>query len=440
MNLSTMRFLDRRLGIPLCFALSMWRRATSVFRRRHDSLDGPVRRILFVKLAEQGSTVLAVSALQKAISMVGRENVYFMAFKQNRFILDLMELIPRENVIAIPTEGVVGTLMHSLAAVRRTRSLRIDAAVDLEFFARSSAVFTYLSGARRRIGFHPCGEEGPYRGSLMTHPLRFSPHMHTSQVFRFMADAIELDPAGLPTIPFTPTETEVLPPPFRPTAEELEHVRQVIADAAGTDSFRPLVLLNANCSDLIPLRAWPRDRYLALAKQLLASDPELRIAFTGAPEEAPAAEALVREIGSPRCFCIAGRTTLRELLVAFMHADVVVTNDSGPAHFASLTPIEVVTLFGPEHPAVFGSRSPRSHILWSGLACSPCVSALNNRDTTCQNNLCMKGIAVQTVHDLVLRLVRGVGRDGQASDGGARGRSLPVLPGTWKPHAVTATG
>ena len=77
----------------------------------------------------------------------------------------------------------------------------------------------------------------------------------------------------------------------------------------------------------------------------------------------------------------------------------MVTNDSGPAHYATLTSIDVVTLFGPESPEVFGARSERSHLMWAGLACSPCVNAFNQRVTTCTNNLCMQAISVDQVFE-----------------------------------------
>jgi ADP-heptose:LPS heptosyltransferase len=82
-------------------------------------------------------------------------------------------------------------------------------------------------------------------------------------------------------------------------------------------------------------------------------------------------------------------------------AEVLVTNDSGPAHFATLTPIDVVTLFGPETPHLFAARSPRNHVFWRGLACSPCVSAFNQRLSTCQDNVCMQQISVEAVYDKV---------------------------------------
>ena len=90
---------------------------------------------------------------------------------------------------------------------------------------------------------------------------------------------------------------------------------------------------------------------------------------------------------------------MRQLLVLYTLADLLVTNDSGPAHFAALTEIDVVTLFGPETPAVFGVRGPRSHIIWAGLPCSPCVNAANNRLSACRNNLCMQVITVERVFE-----------------------------------------
>jgi len=66
------------------------------------------------------------------------------------------------------------------------------------------------------------------------------------------------------------------------------------------------------------------------------------------------------EIGSDRVIPLAGKTTLRQVLALYTRSEILVTNDSGPAHFASMTPIHVVTLFGPETPALFAARSPNA--------------------------------------------------------------------------------
>ncbi len=391
-----MRRADRIIGTPACAAFSALRFA---FGKRHPTPE-PLNRILIVKLAEQGSTVLAYPALKRAVELAGRDGVYFLAFTENRFILDVMDIIPKENVIEVNAKSFTTVATSSIAAIRRMRKLKLDAAVDMEFFARSSAIFTWLSGARLRVGFHSYTGEGPWRGNLMTHRPLYNPHLHTSQIFWSMVDALtkpaELNPA-LAVIPPPLSEMEI--PAFAARNGEVEEVSKLICDLTGESELGPVVLLNANCSDLLPLRLWDRPNYVRLARLLLKKYPKLNIAFTGAPNEAPEVEKLLKEIDNPRAVCLAGRTTLRQLLVAYSLSELLVTNDSGPAHFATLTPIDVITLFGPETPKLFGSTSPRAHVMWSGIFCSPCVSAYNNRFSTCRNNLCMKMISVEDVFE-----------------------------------------
>jgi ADP-heptose:LPS heptosyltransferase len=97
---------------------------------------------------------------------------------------------------------------------------------------------------------------------------------------------------------------------------------------------------------------------------------------------------------------------LRELLVLYTLADVLVTNDSGPGHFASMTNIHSIVLYGPETPKLFGAISGRFHILYARLACSPCVNVFNHRFSPCKNNLCMQSISVDEVFKMVQKCLR----------------------------------
>jgi ADP-heptose:LPS heptosyltransferase len=234
----------------------------------------------------------------------------------------------------------------------------------------------------------------------MTHRIAYNFALHASQVYRVLVEVLTMRPDRLPTIDYR-ADDEQAKPSFRPRPEETAEVEALLRSKLGRASIPPLVLLNANSGDLLPLRRWSGDRYVQLAKRILKRFPHLVIAFTGAPEEQEDAERLVMLIDSERCISVAGHTTLRQLLVLYGLADILVTNDSGPAHYASLTPIDVIALFGPETPAVFGPRSPQSHVIWAGLACSPCVNAFNQRVTTCTNNLCMQRISTDQVFDMV---------------------------------------
>ncbi len=395
---SSLQKIDRWIGVPVCGILSLARKLFGSKPTREKP-----RKILFVKFAEQGSTVIAHAALRRAGRMVGRENVYFIVFEENRFILDVLDLVPVENVITIPTGSAVEMAFGALRALRRIQELKIDAAVDLEFFSRSSAALTFLTRARSRAGFHTFFGEGPYRGDLMTHRLLYNPYLHTSQIFEQMVMALEQDPADLPTFGVQPPPVDRNLPLFEARPGEIDEVREMLRSLGRENE--PLILLNPNASDLLPLRKWEPVRYVELARRLLVAMPNIRIAMTGAPSEAEPIARLAAEAGSPRCFSVAGKTTLRQLMVLYSLSELLITNDSGPAHFATLTPIHVITLFGPETPSLFAAPTTRNTAIWLGIACSPCVNAYNNRQSPCTNNVCMQQITVERVFAEAMRVM-----------------------------------
>jgi ADP-heptose:LPS heptosyltransferase len=412
MHPATVRRLDAWLGRPLCFALTLARRAGSLLRRTRRGASEPPpppRKILILKLIEQGATVLAYRAIERAVQVVGRENVYFLVFERNRAILDLLDLIPPENVLAVRDEGLVRFARDVLAALWRVRRTGIDATIDMEFFARASAVLTFLSGARRRVGLHRFTAEGPYRGDLFTHRVQYNPYLHTAAAYYLLVEALGADLAQTPMLKSPTPSLDWTPPAFQPGPCEVEEVEAILAATAGRVVDGRIVLLNPNASDLLPLRRWPTERFVELGRQLLDIDSKLTVVITGGPDEREAGEAIARAVNDgasangdgPRAVCLAGRTTLRQLIVLYTMADVLVTNDSGPGHFATLSGIDAIVLFGPETPALFGPLGPRVRTITAGLACSPCVNAFNHRFSPCTDNACMQSIDVQTIGEAV---------------------------------------
>ena len=402
MDVASMRRIDRWIGVPACIVLTLVRRLGDLFRRNPTK---PPRRVAVIKLAEQGATVLAYPALARLREKFGEENVYFVVFSQNRFILDVLGVVRPDRVVSIQASGAVGTAIETLKAVWRMRREKIDATLDFEFFARSSAILSYLSGARTRVGFHAFHGEASWRGDLMTHRLSSNPFLHAGEIFQLQVSALDLPGEKLPTCDLDLPPASSLPR-HRPTPETTASVETLLRETLATDDLPPIVLLNANCSDLLPLRRWEPERYVELSRRLLEEFPRLAIAFTGAPDEAADADRLVQQIDSARCVNMAGRTTMNQLLALYDLSELMVTNDSGPAHYSTLTEIDVITIFGPETPAVFGARTPRSHILWSGLPCSPCVNAFNDRQSACNDNVCMQRITVDQVFDLTCDVLR----------------------------------
>jgi ADP-heptose:LPS heptosyltransferase len=370
--------------------------------RRPSEAQEPFTKVVIIKFAEQGSTVLAYDAFRIVVERVGRENVYMLAFEENRFIVDLLGLIPPENVFTVETQSLFKMIVSALRRLGQIRRLKIDACVDMEFFSRLAAVFAFLTGAKRRVGYHTYFGEGPYIGDLFTHRLLYNSHLHASTSFSSLVYALDADPAQFPTFAEAPPPSQA-PLLFQPEQGEVREVEEMLMREGVAPGHR-LVIFNSNASDLLPLRRWDGKNYVVLAKRLLEMFPEICVVFSGASAESSEISNLVREVGSSRCICLAGRTTLRQLLVLYGLSELLVTNDSGPAHFAILTGIDAVTLFGPETPLLFAPPGIRSHAIYAGVACSPCVNAYNNRQTACRNNICMQSITVDQVFEAASRI------------------------------------
>ena len=161
-----------------------------------------------------------------------------------------------------------------------------------------------------------------------------------------------------------------------------------------------LILINPNASDLLPQRRWPQDNFIQLMKKIIHTFPNDLILITGAPNEKQQAEDICLKIDSQRCLNFAGQLNLLEMPILYSISTLMVTNDSGPGHFSSITPLKTFVLFGPETPKLYGSLG-NSTAVFAGLACSPCVSAANHRKTPCTEPACMDAITVNTVFKLV---------------------------------------
>ena len=211
------------------------------------------------------------------------------------------------------------------------------------------------------MGYYNFSSQGPYRGRLLTHELNYGFQHHVSRQFVALVRAAAGNGADVPLLKERIQDEVIELPEFVPTSAAREEVRALLREAAGADP-KQLLLLNPNCSDLLPLRRWSDERWVELGKRLLEELPDATIAVTGAPSEAEEAARIAQAIGSERAFSVAGRTSLQQLLVLYGLADLLVSNDSGPVHFAALTPVPVVALFGPETPLLYGPLSRRARV------------------------------------------------------------------------------
>jgi ADP-heptose:LPS heptosyltransferase len=421
MDIDSQRKMDRVLGSAICRLLSV-----SPFRRRNRATPDRVERLLVVLLSEMGSLVLAYPMFRRIRALYPQAAVHVLLFRRNREVLDILKVVAPEQVFTLDDTSLGRLLRDSLSVLARLRRARFDVAIDCELFSRISSILSFLSGAPVRVGFHPHHQEGLYRGDFINRPVLYNPYQHISQQFVTLVEAIDSTTVPKAKRLVTPEPLELPSLQFGPP--ELRETRQRLHAYAPELAGKQLVLLHPG-GGLLPIRAWPPEHYCRLSRRLLGEGYGVGIIGVGADKAL--AEEIQSHCGSPACVDLTGYTkSVRELLLLFHCAALLVTNDGGPGQFAALTPISTIVFFGPETPTLYGRSDDNTAVFYSPLSCSPCVTAYNHRKSPCDgDNVCLKRIDPDQVFAKAMELLARrvpVGARQETAAGVTTGRPGPV--------------
>ncbi|MBN2144315.1 MAG: glycosyltransferase family 9 protein [Candidatus Aureabacteria bacterium] len=395
MNVDLMRGIDYWLGIPMCFIMTLFCRLRDVFIP--DS--GDIKNVLFIELSEMGSAVLADPAMQK-VKKETSANLFFLIFKRNKDSLKLLATVPDNQIFSIRENSIILLVWDSFRYFFWCRKNRIDTVVDLELFSRYTALLNAFSGAGKRVGFHVFFQEGLYRGNLLTHKVLYNPHIHITKNYLSLVHALLSEKKDTPFSKTAIPETEIQKLMVSP--EQKNRMEELILKHAPlfqTGKNR-LVLVNANASELLPQRKWPMEYYEDLIKCILDHFKDIYVFLTGSGAEWNELEELKRNVNHSNCINFAGAVPLTDIPVLYELSHCMITNDSGPAHFASVTNMKTFVLYGPETPRLYGALGNTTAI-YAELACSPCVNAFNHRKTPCLDPVCLKTIRPEKVFNLI---------------------------------------
>jgi len=140
-------------------------------------------------------------------------------------------------------------------------------------------------------------------------------------------------------------------------------------------------------------KRWPLARFEALGAEAARAGAE--ILLLGGADDAPVLDALGRALGAT----VLGdtrRLSVAGLAAAIAACDLVVSNDSGPAHLAAALRRPLVVLFGPTSPGRWAPPGERVRVVTRALDCSPCS---NHGGTTCPigTHACLEELEVSEV-------------------------------------------
>ncbi len=333
------------------------------------SAPASYKRILISRMKFIGDVVLTTPVIRSIRNALPDAYLAYMGDAQ---AVSLLEQNPCLNEV-IPFDFSRPTWREQPRVAVLLRRRRFDLAIDL-FGNPRSALLTFLSGARTRVGL-----DRPGRGRLFTVRVRDEAGPKTAIDFHMQF----LKAIGIPQ---TATRTEI----FLTDAERAAAQRKLRQSAAGDG---PVICLHPGAT--WPAKRWPPDRFAAVG-ELLRDRFNARVILTAGPGDGEVIRSVQKV--SARPFPVFQDLPLRQLAALLGMCNVLVANDSGPMHIGVAAGTPTIGIFGPgeediwfPYPAAEG-HTPLRH----DVSCHPCHLDFCNREGALFME-CMTGLQIDRV-------------------------------------------
>ncbi|MBC7795583.1 MAG: lipopolysaccharide heptosyltransferase II [Pyrinomonadaceae bacterium] len=180
-------------------------------------------------------------------------------------------------------------------------------------------------------------------------------------------------------------------------SETRKDAAREILRSNGVDSSKKIVAL---CAGSINSRAkrWQASSYAELA-DLIHARLNADIVLIGSPDELEVSKE-VYALAKFKPILLTGKTSLAEAVAVLSIVDLLVTNDTGPAHIAPALSTKTIVIFGPTIPDTTRPFSNLAQIIRKPPACAPCML----RDCPIDHR-CMTAISATEVFDEVTKVL-----------------------------------
>ena len=268
-------------------------------------------------------------------------------------------LEPRARVLSARRgRGVLGNLDYVRLLTRLPLS-RYRAVIDLGSSIRSAGL-TAATFAPVRIG-----ESRSERKRVYTRHLSAA---FTRELDRY-SRALELIGHEGPLAPIK----------LRAPAEAKALIETRLSRLDGWDG-RPLVVMHPGSTKLY--RIWPAERFTQVADAVVERH-DARVCIIGAPGERELMDEVRSAMRRPAAACCLS-LPLVELLALYERSAVLVCNEGGPGHLATLTDLPLVAIFGPAREERWGPWPETDLTILRGAPCDPrCGKRVCYADSRC---------------------------------------------------------
>ena len=308
-----------------------------------------------------GDSIISVPAV-RAIK-AGRPDVHITILSREK-IAAVWKLVPDVDEV-LPLKSA--SLLGAVNLLRRQASF--DVAILFPNSLRA-ALEVWLAGIHRRVGF-PGHHRRWLLNQIIVEEPRLGPIQH--QVYRFLRIATEL---GGPTAP--------------------PEIKMFLPRVKTNGATAKLGLCPG--AEYGPAKRWLPERFAEVALAIAHERPVQWILF-GTSADAERGAAIATALGT-NCVNRIGRTTLEELAGELRECALLLTNDTGTMHLATLLGVPVVAIFGSTEPNLTGPLGGGHEVIRHQVECSPCFLRECPIDFRC-----MKAVSVEKVIESVSSLL-----------------------------------
>jgi len=244
--------------------------------------------------------------------------------------------------------------------VREWRRRRFDLALLFQN-AFEAAAIAFLARVPVRVGY-----DADRRGKLLTQAIplpAWKDQRH--EIFYYLNLVAELE-----RLLYGTSVVEANEPQFGlAVSVDRQHQAKDFLREHGLRPHAPLVLL---CPGSINSRAkrWPAERYAAVADHFAAAGAS--VCLIGSPAEMEVSEQVCRRARNAPVV-LTGKTSVAEATAIISVADILITNDTGPAHIGSAVGTPTLVIFGPTNPLTTRPFAPNAEIIRHEPDCAPCM-------------------------------------------------------------------
>ena len=205
------------------------------------------------------------------------------------------------------------------------------------------------------------------RGPLLSHPLPVPTWRgQRHEVFYYLNIVAELERKLYGA---TAIESHAPRLGIEVSAERQSGARSLL-QARGVRLDRTLVALCPGSTNSRAKR-WPAERFAAVA-DLLCGETGAQVLLIGAREERAVSDEVTAKMNATP-FVLTGDTRLDETAAVLSLCDLLVTNDTGPAHLAASVGCPVIVIFGPTDPVTTSPYTDAAQVVRQPPDCAPCM-------------------------------------------------------------------